>query len=43
VLQARGLDVPAVVAARIRGCEDPAKLEQWLSRAGTVSAADELR
>ncbi len=42
VLQARGLDVPAEVAARIRDCEDPVKLERWLSSAGTVTAADEL-
>jgi Uma2 family endonuclease len=42
VLQARGLDVPAEVAARIRDCQDPDRLERWLSSAGTVTAAGEL-
>jgi hypothetical protein len=42
VLEARGLDVPEEIRERITGCDDPALLRQWLTRAVTVPSAEEI-
>lgn len=42
VLRARGIEVPAEVEERIRGCHDVALLGRWLERAATLSSIDEL-
>jgi hypothetical protein len=42
VLTARGLVVPDSVRARVLGCDDVATLERWVTRAVTVSSAEEL-
>lgn len=42
VLEQRGLDVPDDVRARVTGCEDPEILRDWLTRAVTVTSAEEI-
>ncbi|MFF3335137.1 hypothetical protein ACFYWX_37300 [Streptomyces sp. NPDC002888] len=42
VLEARGLNVPEEMHVRITDCDDPDLLRRWLTRAVTVSSADEI-
>lgn len=42
VLAARNLTVDARLRERISGCQDPKLLSRWLSRAATVSSADDV-
>jgi hypothetical protein len=42
VLEARGIEVPDSVRARITGCSDPDLLEAWGRRAATIRTIDEL-
>jgi hypothetical protein len=38
----RGIEVPASVAERIRGCRDMAVLDRWLERALRADTAEEV-
>lgn len=42
VLAARGLEVDGETRARIEACDEPARLERWLTRALTVASAHEV-
>lgn len=42
VLETRGIDVPVDVRERINGCDDVDLLRRWLTRAVTVSSAEEI-
>jgi hypothetical protein len=42
MLGARGFDVPAVLAAEIEACTDHARLTEWITRAATASALEEI-
>lgn len=42
VLEARTLTVPEAVVRRVRGCTDPAVLEELLTRAVTVERAEDI-
>ncbi|MGW0063987.1 hypothetical protein ACWDTT_29130 [Streptosporangium sandarakinum] len=42
VLAGRGIEVPEDARARILECTDPAQIERWGRRAGTVDTIDEL-
>jgi hypothetical protein len=42
VPEARGIAVPEDVRARVMDCTDPARLEEWIRRAVTVTDAREL-
>ena len=42
VLDARGIEVPDDVHARITGCADVAQLDDWLRRAATAEAAHDV-
>lgn len=42
VLTGRGIDVPQDARTRILECTDPAQIERWGRRAGTVDTIDEL-
>ncbi|MFJ4620615.1 hypothetical protein [Streptomyces sp. NPDC088812] len=42
VLEARGLNVPEETRERVTGCDDPDLLRQWLTRAVTVSSAEDI-
>lgn len=42
LLRACGLDVPAAVASEITACTDTARLTDWVTRAATANALDEV-
>jgi hypothetical protein len=42
MLGARGFDVPAVLTAEIEACTDHARLTEWITRAVTASALEEI-
>ncbi|MEU5762972.1 hypothetical protein [Nocardia sp. NPDC047648] len=42
MLGARGFDVPAVLTAEIEACTDHARLTEWITRAATASALEEI-
>ncbi len=42
VLAARGLQVPEVVATRVRECRDLEQLERWVRRAAVATSIDEV-
>jgi hypothetical protein len=42
MLGARGFDVPAVLIAEIEACTDHARLTEWITRAATASALEEI-
>ncbi|MBD0708964.1 hypothetical protein BU197_11330 [Streptomyces sp. CBMA291] len=42
VLEQRGITVTDAVRERVQQCDDPAVLRHWLTRAVTVSAAEEI-
>jgi len=42
VLEARGIAVPEEVRSCVMSCTDPARLEEWIRRAATVTDAHEL-
>jgi len=42
VLDARGIQVTAEIQERVRACQDPEQLRQWLRRAAVVASSDEL-
>ncbi|MER6994682.1 hypothetical protein [Streptomyces sp. NPDC000410] len=42
VLEQRGMDISDEIRERVTGCDDPEILRQWLTRAVTVSAAEEI-
>ncbi|NKY24982.1 hypothetical protein [Nocardia gamkensis] len=42
MLGARGLAVPAVLTAEIEACTDHARLTEWITRAATASALEEI-
>ncbi|WP_141579940.1 hypothetical protein [Actinomadura sp. WMMA1423] len=42
LLEARGLDVPEDVRARVEGCTDPEQIERWIQRAVSADTAEDL-
>jgi hypothetical protein len=42
VLDARGIAIPDSARERITSCDDLGLLDQWVRRAATVSAAEEI-
>ncbi|MFD0538635.1 hypothetical protein ACFQY7_37820 [Actinomadura luteofluorescens] len=42
MLEARGLDVPADVRARVQGCTDLEQIERWIQRAISADSAEDL-
>ncbi|MFI8349111.1 hypothetical protein [Streptomyces sp. NPDC085596] len=41
VLEVRGIVVPDDIRERITACTDPARVSDWLDRAGTVPRAED--
>ncbi len=42
VLEARGIEIPDAVRARVAACTDLDQLDAWVRRAVTVASADDL-